>query len=131
LELEVPPLYNRERLAYLNGYANLVEIDLLRGGRRMPMVSAWPDSPYYLLVARKKQARCSVWLAHFDEPLPSIPIPLARPDPDIPLDLQPFLNAIYARSRYERDIDYSRPLDPPPSSAEQQWLTARLRGASG
>ena len=43
-------------------------------GRRMPMVSDWPDSPYYLLVCRKKQApRCSVWPAFFTEPLPPIP----------------------------------------------------------
>src|SRR5205807_5538190 len=49
-------LYSRKRRAFVSGYANLVEIDLLRGGQRMPMVSAWPDSPYYLLVCRKKQA---------------------------------------------------------------------------
>ena len=49
-------LYYRKRVAYLSGQANLVEIDLLRRGRRMPMVSAWPDSPYYFLVCRKKQA---------------------------------------------------------------------------
>jgi hypothetical protein len=120
-------LYNRKRLAYLSGHANLVEIDLLRRGRRMPMVSAWPDSPYYLLVCRKKQApRCSVWPASFIEPLPAIPIPLAPPDPDISLSLQPLVEAIYARSRYRGDIDYRRPLDPPPSAAEAAWLKERV-----
>ena len=48
--------HHRKRLAFLSGYANFVEIDLLRRGRRMPMVSPWPDSPYYLLVCRKKRA---------------------------------------------------------------------------
>ena len=121
-------LYHRKRLAYLSGYANLVEIDLLRRGRRMPMASAWPDSPYYLLVCRKKQAsRCSVWPAFFTEPLPAIPIPLAPPDADLSLDLQPFVEAIYARSRYERDIDYRRPLYPPLRTAEAAWLEERLR----
>jgi len=38
-------LYYRKRRVFLSGHAHLVEIDLLRGGRRMPMVSAWPDSP--------------------------------------------------------------------------------------
>jgi Protein of unknown function (DUF4058) len=122
-------LYYRKRLAFLSGYANLVEVDLLRRGRRMPMASAWPDSPYYLLVCRKKQApSCSVWPASFTEPLSPIPIPLAPPDADIALDIQPFVAAIYARSRYERDIDYRRPLDPPPSPAEAAWLEERLRG---
>src|SRR5207253_3943250 len=116
-------LYYRKRLAYLSGYANLVEIDLLRRGRRMPMASAWPDSPYYLLVCRKKQAsRCAVYPATFTEPLPPIPIPLAPPDADITLDIQPFVAAIYARSRYERDIDYHKPLYPPLSQTEAAWL---------
>jgi hypothetical protein len=120
--------YYRKRLAYLSGYANLVEIDLLRRGRRMPMASAWPDSPYYLLVCRKKRAsRCSVWPATFTEPLPSLPIPLAPPDADISLDIQPLVEAIYARSRYERDIDYRRPLSPPLGTADAAWLDARLR----
>jgi hypothetical protein len=122
-------LYYRKRLGYLSGYANLVEIDLLRRGRRMPMVSAWPESPYYLLVSRKKQApRCSVWPAHFTEPLPPIPIPLTPPDPDISLALQPLVEAIYARSRYERDIDYGQPLTPPLIPDDQGWLDNRLRG---
>jgi hypothetical protein len=120
-------LYHRKRLAFLSGYANFVEIDLLRRGRRMPMASAWPDSPYYLLVCRKKQApRCSVWPAFFTEPLPPVPIPLLPPDPDISLDLQPFVAAIYARSRYERDIDYRQPLTPPLSPADAAWLEERL-----
>jgi hypothetical protein len=121
-------LYYRKRLAYLSGHANFVEIDLLRGGRRMPMVTPWPDDPYYLLVCRKKQApRCRVWPASFTKPLPPIPIPLLPPDPDVSLDFQPFIQAIYARSRYERDIDYRRPLDPPLSQREQDWLDERLR----
>jgi hypothetical protein len=121
-------LYYRKRLAFLSGYANFVEIDLLRRGRRMPMASPWPDSPYYLLVCRKKQSsRCSVWPAFFTELLPEIPIPLAPPDADIRLNLQPFVEAIYARSRYARDIDYRRPLQPPLSPSEQAWLEERLR----
>ena len=121
-------LYYRKRLAYLSGYANLVEIDLLRRGRRMPMVTPWPAGPYYLLVCRKKQApRCSVWPGSFAAPLPPLPIPLAPPDPEIPLDLQPLVEAICARSRYERDIDYRRPLNPRLSPAEAAWLEERLR----
>jgi len=125
-------LYYRKRQAFLSGYANFVEIDLVRRGRRMPMVSAWPDSPYYLLVCRKKEApRCSVWPAFFIQPLPPIPIPLAPPDPDITLSLQPLVEAVYARSHYERDIDYRRPLHPPLTPAEVAWLQERLRTEQG
>jgi hypothetical protein len=38
-------LYLRKRQSLLLGTANLVEIDLLRGGERMPMRGDWPDSP--------------------------------------------------------------------------------------
>jgi hypothetical protein len=120
--------YLRKRQAFLLGSANLVELDLLRGGQRLPMVDAWPDSPYTLLVAREEKAPdCLVWPAHFLRPLPVIPVPLATPDPDVPLALQPMIEAIYARSRYDRDIDYTRPLRPPLGPAETAWLEERLR----
>ena len=120
-------LYIRKRQSLLLGDVNLVEIDLLRGGQRMPMLDPWPDSPYTLLVARaKKYALCQVWPVYFQIPSPSIPVPLAKPDPDIPLDLQPMIDAIYQRSRYERSIDYSRPLTPPLHAAETGWLKQQL-----
>jgi hypothetical protein len=123
-------LYLRDRQRFLIGHANFVEVDLLRSGKRMPMASDWPDSPYYLLVSCKKQlARCSVWPAYFTRPLPCIPIPLAPPDLDISLGLQPLIETIYARSRYEQDIDYRRPLIPPLSPADSAWLDKRLRQA--
>lgn len=77
--------FHRKRQALLLGKANLVEIDLLRGGTRMPMLDSWPASPYYALVAREERAPyCKVWPAYFDRPLPTIPIPLSKPDPDLP-----------------------------------------------
>jgi Protein of unknown function (DUF4058) len=124
-------LYKRKRQAYLEGAANFVEIDLLRGGRRMPMEDDRPESPYYLLVSRKTQApRCSVWAAHYLRFLPPIPIPLAPPDQDIVLSLQPLIGAVYSRSHYERDIDYRRQLNPPLYPDEVAWLTERLRQQS-
>lgn len=123
-------LYYRKRQAYLGGYANLVEIDLLRHGQRMPMMRPWPDSPYYLLTSYKKR-RCFVWPAYFTEPLPLLTVPLAPPDPDITLALQPLADAIYARSRYARDIDYRQPLSPPLSADEQAWLEERLLKLQG
>jgi hypothetical protein len=123
-------LYLRKRNALLLGKANLVEIDLLRGGRRMPMVEPWPDSPYYLLVGRESRAPyCRVWPARFDEPLPVVPVPLAAPDPDLPLALQPMIEAVYERSRYARRLDYTKPLTPPLSPEEAAWLAGRLRTA--
>jgi Protein of unknown function (DUF4058) len=59
----------------MSGSFCLVEIDLLRGGQRMPMLDPWPDSPYTLLIARAGSL-CRVWRAHYRRSLPVIPVPL-------------------------------------------------------
>src|SRR5262249_36255538 len=93
-------LYQRKRQSILLGDVSLVEIDLLRGGRRMPMLDPWPASPYTLLVARARHPqRCRVWEAHFQQPLPPIPVPLIKPDPDLLLNMQPRMDTIYRRFR--------------------------------
>jgi hypothetical protein len=120
-------LYQRKRQALLMGGANFVEIDLLQGGKRMPMLDPWPSSPYYILVARRENAaNCRVRPAHFRRPSPSLSIPLAKPDPDVMLPLQPMIETIYARARYYRDIDYSKPVSPPFSPEEAAWLQQQL-----
>jgi hypothetical protein len=120
-------LYQRKRQVYVRGLAHFVELDLLRRGRRMPMAGRWPDTPYYLLVCRKDEApRCTVWPAHYFRPLPTFGIPLAPPDSDITLVLQPLVDAVYSRSRYDRDIDYRRPLRPPLCPTDAAWLDERL-----
>jgi hypothetical protein len=122
-------LYQRKRQAFFLGSAHFVEIDLLRGGQRMAMYEAWPDSPYYLLVSRMERAPYGeVWPANFRQPLPEIPIPLTRPDPDVRLALQPLVEAVYFRSRYEQDIDYRQLPRPPLAPEDAAWLEERLRG---
>lgn len=120
--------YARKRSAHLAGGPNLVEIDLLRGGTRMPMMEPWPDSPYYLLAChRAKAPKCTVWPAFFDRPLPKVRVPLAPPDDDIVLALEPMVDAIYERSRYAVDIDYRQPCHPPLDPPADEWLQQRLR----
>jgi hypothetical protein len=53
-------------------------------------------------------------------------VPLAQPDPDITLEIQSMIDEIYRRFRYERSIDYSRPLIPPLAPEEAAWLEERL-----
>jgi hypothetical protein len=120
-------LYLRKRQALLLGAANFVEIDLLRGGRRMPMLTPWPSSPCYLLICRRRRAPyCTAWPAGFRERLPVIPVPLDDPDPDVMLDLQPMIEAVYVRSRYARSINYSKALTPPLAAEDTEWLARQL-----
>jgi hypothetical protein len=125
-------LYQRKRQSILLGNVNLVEMDLLRGGQRMPMFDPWPSSPYTLTVARaRKPHACLVWEAHFQQSLPAIPVPLSKPDPDIPLSLQPLIDTIYRRFRYEQSIHYTIELTPPLSAEESAWCRQRLSTQSG
>lgn len=121
-------LYLRKRQGLLMGTTNFVEIDLLRGGDRMPMLDPWPNSPYTVLVARKVSApRCRVWPGYSLKVLPSVPVPLLHPDPDVSLPLQPMIERLYERFRYASQIDYTRPLTPPLSEDESKWLAEQLR----
>jgi hypothetical protein len=125
-------LYVRKRQSLLLGDANLVEIDLPRGGQRMPMLDLWPDSTYTVLVARaKKYDLCRVWPVYARIPMPPIPVPLAKPDPDIVVELRPMIGSIYQRSRYERSINYSMPLDPPLDQGEAGSLEKQLETRRG
>jgi hypothetical protein len=125
-------LYLRKRNALLLGSAHFVEIDLLRGGTRMPMLDPLPDSPYYILLCRQERAPyCRVRKAYFQSALPDLTVPLSDTDPDVTLPLQPLVDAVYERSRYGRRIDYTRPLTPPLTPDQAAWLEGRLRGHGG
>jgi hypothetical protein len=124
--------YEQKRQAMLLGRANFIEIDLLRGGQKFPMLTSWPDSPYTLLVSRASRApRCRAWPAHFQRRLPVIPVPLLEPDADLSLDLQPLVDGIYELGRYNERIDYSRPLEPPLPEPEMVWVKDLLKGRLG
>jgi hypothetical protein len=58
----------------------------------------------------------------FHLPLPPIPIPLAAPDPNVLLALQPLVESIYSKLRYGVTIDYNKPLQPRVTPTEQKWL---------
>jgi uncharacterized protein DUF4058 len=121
--------FARKRQAMLLGRANFIEIDLLRGGSKMPMLTPWPNCPYTLLVSRRSRpTKARVWKAYFDRSLPPIPVPLLSSDPDLTLDLQPLIDDIYSLGRYDEQIDYSRRLTPALSDADAAVVRKLLKG---
>ena len=124
--------YERKRQVFLQGHAHFLELDLLRGGRRLPMQEPWPENPYRLLVMRKEEApRCLVYPGSFHVPLPEIPVPLMAPDPDSSLALQPLIDGIYSRSRYARSLKYDLPLRPAPNPGEAPRIEEHLAAWRG
>jgi hypothetical protein len=108
----------RERL--LQTAAHFVEIDLLRGGRPMPLEKR-PRCDYSVLVSRAEaRPRAGFWPIRLRQRLPIIPIPLLPEDPDAKIDLQEILDTVYDATGYEDFIYAGRP-DPPLSSRDGVW----------
>jgi hypothetical protein len=54
--------------------------------------------------------------------LPEIPIPLLPGDPEVPLDLQAVLNAVFHDFGYASSIDYARPPEVSLIVGEATWV---------
>lgn len=121
--------YLGKREEILQSHTNLVELDLLRGGQRLPARTALPVGDYYALVRRGWQRRrASVYAWTLRERMPPIPIPLQQNEPEATLDLQAAFDLTYDRAAYQDSLDYSRPLHPPTRADDADWITALLRG---
>lgn len=119
--------YLAKRDSYLASGVNLVEIDLLRAGKRPPSETAPPESDYYAIVCRASDfPSAGVWPISIREPLPAIPVPLLSGDAPVDLHLQECLNRAYDEGRYFREIDYSQPSEPPLNEADAAWAREML-----
>jgi len=80
--------YLDKRDGLIDQSVNLVVLDLLSGGRRLPMKKPMPAGDYFALVARaERRPDCDVYAWSIRQPLPTIPIPLNVPDSDLLLNL--------------------------------------------
>jgi hypothetical protein len=116
--------YSDKREQLLQSHVNLVEIDLLRKGIRPSTarpLPAWTD--YCAFVHRQvKRPRAEVYPWTIRDPLPTIPVPLANGDPDVPLDLERAFHTVYDLAGYQLEIEYRAPPTPPLRKNDQSWL---------
>jgi Protein of unknown function (DUF4058) len=116
--------YLYKRVSLIARSIHLVELDLLIGGRRPPMGRPLRGD-YHALVSRTDQRPLSeVYSWSIRRPLPTIPIPLLAPDPDVPLDLAAVFTTVYERGLYERSIEYAGSLDLPLAADDRAWAEA-------
>jgi hypothetical protein len=119
--------YLEKREEILQGRANLVELDLLRGGRRMPMHTELPNGDFFALVGRGwRRRRAAVYAWTLRQEMPPIPIPLQEDEPEPTLDLQAAFNLSYDRAAYQDSLDYSQLLQPPARSEDADWIEQLL-----
>jgi hypothetical protein len=115
--------YLEKRDEVLQSLAHLVELDLLRAGERLPFRTPLPPGDYYASVSRRdRRPRAEVYAWTLREPLPTIPVPLKKGDPDVLLDLDAVFTTVYDRARYDLSLDYTQPVHPPFSGADGEWF---------
>lgn len=107
---------------------NLVEIDLLLGGYRVPMKKPLNSGHYFAVVARGPNLPVAeVYSWTLRDRLPAIPIPLRAPDPDVKIDLQELVDRIYDLGRYGRTLRHDLPLPEgvPLHVEDRAWVEER------
>jgi len=122
--------YEAKRHQVLSSLTHLVEIDLIRAGKPMPM-SHLPSSHYRILVSRQwERFKAKLYPFNLNEPIPEIPIPLRKGETEPTLALGELLGQVYDEVRYDLRIDYALEPKPPLDSASAAW-SRQLLAQSG
>jgi hypothetical protein len=119
--------YLAKRLRFLHSAVHFVEIDLLRGGDRLPPADGTACA-YCVLVSRmQERPEAGLWPIGLRDRLPVIPIPLSSPDPDARLDLQEVIHRVYDAAHYGTYIYAAEP-NPPLSAEDAAWARGLVPG---
>lgn len=122
--------YLAKREEILSSKTNLVELDLLRRGTRLPLLKC-PPGDYFGIVSRSyRRPKASVYAWTLRQALPTIQIPLQREDPEAALDLQQAFSTVYDRADYGGSIDYNSQLRTPLNESDEQWRKTLIGRAS-
>jgi hypothetical protein len=121
--------YLNKRNEYLLSGTNIVEIDLLRDGERVPFGRPRPPiADYYALVSRADRfPKASVWAFTVRDPLPVLPVPLKPADGAVPLDLRASLDRAYDDAAYQNRIDYTAPPALALRKPDAEWASDLLK----
>jgi hypothetical protein len=127
-------LYLAKQQEIMASSANLVEIDLLRGG---PHIAVVPEADvlrsghfdYLVAVSRAKDRdkRSYFYPRTIRDRLPRVAIPLRAGDDDVTLDLQPLVDRIFEAGHYADRINYDQPCIPRLRPDDHSWAEQRIR----
>lgn len=120
--------YRHKRRSLVREGINVVEIDLLRRGRRTELAAPLPPGHYCGFVFRaQRRPDVDVFAWDLKHPLPTIPVPLQSPDTDVLLDLAAVVNTAYGRGQYRRKLRYDAEPPGPLTPEEVAWATTLAR----
>src|SRR5439155_4228322 len=90
----------------------------------------YPPGRYFVLLNRaRKRSWTEVWPIIIDQALPTVPVPLLKGDPDVPLNLQEAFAKVYEDGGFDLAVDYRQAPDVELSSREVAWVDQHLRTA--
>lgn len=122
--------YLRKRQQVLTSLTHLVEIDLLRAGKPMPIQGNAPGADYRILVSRgDRRPTAQLYAFSLRDSIPSFPLPLKVGDAELLVNLNETLNGIYERAGFDLRIDYTQPLQPSLSEEGMAWIDGLLQEA--
>jgi hypothetical protein len=121
--------YESKRAIILASSSHLVEIDLLRQWKPMPIQEEEVQSTYRILVSINAQRpKADLYAFNLSDTIPCFPLPLRSGDEPPLVNLRALLDGIYDRSGYGFVIDYAQAPIPPLTNAEAEWAKAWLKG---
>jgi hypothetical protein len=135
-------VYEAQQRRVLESAANLIELDLLRGGSRIipdrhieALIERLRPSPACVMLVNRAWHRGSGALAYnvypvgLRDPLPCIWIPLGEHEGEVALDLQYVFDRAYDTGPYRRGaVDYAGPVPAPAlSKADAAWAAELTR----
>jgi hypothetical protein len=122
--------YLEKRNQILGSFTNLVEIDLLRQGRPLPMEVA-AENDYRIIVSRRKNRPVAdAYLFSVRDQIPDIPIPLRQGEDEPILKLNDILHQAYELGYYATFVDYDISLNPPLVDDDLAWAEELIQNAS-
>lgn len=120
--------YETKRQKIFKSDTNLVEIDLLRQGKSMPILEENIESDYQILVSRSKiRPKAELYRFNLQDKIPQFPLPLRDNDTEPVVDLQKLLHEIYDQGGYDLRLDYSRSPVPNLPEVDAIWAEELLK----
>jgi hypothetical protein len=119
--------YREKRLKLHQAGVHLLEIDLLRRGKRLSTQTLVEQADYLVSLTRAQQDMTQYWTFQLQEKMPVVPVPLLREDEDVVLHLQTAFDQAFEEAGYTYSIDYKKVPPPPAFTPEQErWINERL-----
>lgn len=120
--------YESKRQKILDSLTHLVEIDLLRQGKPMPMNGQEIQCHYRIVVSRSSERpQADLYAFNLQQEIPSFPLPLQAEDIEPVINLQDLLHRLYDQGSYDLAIAYSQQPIPPLSPEDAAWVDKVLR----